>query len=568
MTGSPEQSSTEVERFLERYGWMIAAVIVAIGFYLRWDGLGEYWLNPDEGIYYSAVTLESWEGIKQELVGNAHPPLFYVMLRAMGAFGSDFLWLRIPSLLFGCLAIHGMYLAGKAYAGTLAGLVGALILALMPSAILQSQIIRPYMILLAFVLYSLAFLGRYLGTGSRRNLYGYASFFLLAILTHYSAFLVLGILGIGLGLMTLTKQLQPRQVRDLLIASSLPGLAVILLYFLHIRPSLQGSDLQAQALDTWMSSFMIADGRQAWQGMQGLMRYLFGFRQAGTIFLIFVVGLFFAIDRKRKLLYTLPLTALGVALLFSFMGQYPFGDSRHSLYLVPFLLLPMAFGISQVLSMGKQPAMIGAGVLALLFALPAIGNFIMVGGPQRVRFLDERLSSTAGFREKVEPQIRAIRDRPGMMILNVQSYYLLLPLLLEMRESEVWHAPYAGSPDGYRTGTFGKCQVVISKDWDMSAGLDRDAGPETLAGLMRNVDALSPDLLIREQRSAWIMIGGWDMPLADGLLRIDREASGKLIKRAFMLEDRNPFPGSVQTNPRSFVGFEVDLSFYSGLLGG
>ncbi|MHC5063522.1 MAG: glycosyltransferase family 39 protein, partial [Planctomycetota bacterium] len=532
------------------------------------DGLGEFWLNPDEGIYYSAVTLESWEGIKQELIGNAHPPLFYLLLRAMGVFGTDFLWLRIPSLIFGCLAIHGMYLAGKAYAGTLAGLVGALFMALMPSAILQSQIIRPYMILLAFVLYSLTYLGRYLGGGSRRNLYGYAGFFLLAILTHYSAFLVLGILGISLGVMTLSKQLEKQQVRDLLIASSLPAVAVVLLYFLHIRPSLQGSDLQAQALDTWMSSFMIADGEQAWQGTQGLMRYLFGFRQAGTVFLILVVGLFFAIDRKRSQLYTMPLAAFAVALLFSFMGQYPFGDSRHSLYLVPFLILPMAFGISQVFSMGRVPAAIAGLVLACLFALPVIGNFIMVGGPQRVRFLDERLSTTAGFREKVEPQVTALRDKAGMMILNVQSYYLLLPLLLEMRDSEVWHAPYAGSPDGYRTGRFGECQVVISKDWDMSAGLDRNAGPESLAGLMRNVDALSPDLKIREQGSAWIMIGGWDMPLADGLLRINRDAGGKLIKKAFMLEDRSPIAGSVQTNPRSFVGFEVDLTVYDGLLGG
>ena len=125
-----------------------------------------------------------------------------------------------------------------------------------------------------------------------------------------------------------------------------------------------------------------------------------------------------------------------------------------------------------------------------------------------MRFLDERLSTTEGFRKTVEPRVAELREKPGMMILNVQSYYLLLPLLLEMRDSEVWHAPYAGSPDGYRTGQFGACKVVISKDWDMSVGLSRDDGPASLAGLMRNVDALSPDLRIREQRSVWIIIPG------------------------------------------------------------
>ena len=41
---------------LERYGTAGALVLLALGFVLRARGLSEYWLNPDEGIYYAILT--------------------------------------------------------------------------------------------------------------------------------------------------------------------------------------------------------------------------------------------------------------------------------------------------------------------------------------------------------------------------------------------------------------------------------------------------------------------------------------------------------------------------------
>ncbi|MDH3423925.1 MAG: hypothetical protein OEN00_13100, partial [Gemmatimonadota bacterium] len=60
-----------------------------MGFALRLTGLSEYWVNPDEGIYYSTLTRVSSREFWAEVMANAHPPAFYVLLRGLGALTWD-----------------------------------------------------------------------------------------------------------------------------------------------------------------------------------------------------------------------------------------------------------------------------------------------------------------------------------------------------------------------------------------------------------------------------------------------------------------------------------------------
>ena len=96
--------------------WLLALVI--LGLVLRLQPALSYWINGDEGIYYFAVH-SGWQQFWQQVEGNAHPPLFYLLLRPIAALGSDPLWLRLPSILFSCLGIWGMYLLARNLGGYL-----------------------------------------------------------------------------------------------------------------------------------------------------------------------------------------------------------------------------------------------------------------------------------------------------------------------------------------------------------------------------------------------------------------------------------------------------------------
>ena len=101
----PGSERSTLDENLERYGGAGALTLVALGFVLRARGLSEYWLNPDEGIYYSSLTAGSFGDFWAEVLANAHPPLYYLLLRGVGLLTWDFVWLRGTSLLFGTAAI-------------------------------------------------------------------------------------------------------------------------------------------------------------------------------------------------------------------------------------------------------------------------------------------------------------------------------------------------------------------------------------------------------------------------------------------------------------------------------
>ena len=90
MTGPGRPSASTVER----YGLLAALLLVVVGLVIRVVGTMEWWLNPDEGIYFSIATQPTLAGFWSEVATNAHPPLYYMILRAVGFLTTDFLWFR------------------------------------------------------------------------------------------------------------------------------------------------------------------------------------------------------------------------------------------------------------------------------------------------------------------------------------------------------------------------------------------------------------------------------------------------------------------------------------------
>ncbi|HSH76840.1 MAG TPA: hypothetical protein VLA09_14220 [Longimicrobiales bacterium] len=153
--------------------------IVALGLVVRSMGFDGWWLNPDEGIYFDILradtTSEFWEGVGW----NAHPPLYYLMLRGIGVLTWDFSWFRALSLLSGGAAIYGLWLCGLEIGGrgrsrVVAGALAGLTLALSPAMVVSSQVMRPYALLLALLVFSMLALLRYLRSPRRGALVAYS----------------------------------------------------------------------------------------------------------------------------------------------------------------------------------------------------------------------------------------------------------------------------------------------------------------------------------------------------------------------------------------------------------
>ena len=102
---------------LSQHAWVLCSLICVVGFVLRVRGIGEYWTNPDEGIYYSMITWERWGNFWSQWWAQAHPPLYYLVLRVLGsAFDASFTALRWPSVIGGTLWIPAAFLLLREWA--------------------------------------------------------------------------------------------------------------------------------------------------------------------------------------------------------------------------------------------------------------------------------------------------------------------------------------------------------------------------------------------------------------------------------------------------------------------
>jgi len=123
-------------------------IILALGLCLRLFSLNQsLWL--DEGIMAYAVSHFTLPALLTDyLVGDFNPPLYFICLWLwVKIFGINEIALRIPSVIFGCLTIHFVYLWGKQISSLPkrnAGLIAALFAASAPLLIFYSQEARMY----------------------------------------------------------------------------------------------------------------------------------------------------------------------------------------------------------------------------------------------------------------------------------------------------------------------------------------------------------------------------------------------------------------------------------------
>lgn len=459
-----------VDAWLERREPLFTGGIVLLAAALRLPDLFGWWPNPDEGIYYGVVTRTGFGGAWAEAMTTAHPPLYFLILRLVGFVSTDFAVLRSVALVSGCAAVYVFILLGREVGGAgrrgrVTGLAAGLLLALSPRAVVLSQVMRPYMLLVLLLAGSLLFLLRYLRVPSTGTLLAHGACGLGAALLHYSSVFGLGVIG-SLALLDGARQGMRRPAwRRLMVVQAIPALALVTLYFVHLR-GIAAGPLGDHALEGWLAPYMIGGPRDAWFGLVGFHSMLVGDAWAAPAAL-FTLGAVAYAAWAGRLFPVVAMTALGLALAWTgaLLHVYPFGPTRHTAWLLVFVVPTVAWAFATLVTSGRR---------TLKAVAPAV-----VLGLVGARLLDPVLDPDARPREIAEHVLReqAIdamaealdpRTAPTVVLMSTETYELLTPLYTVERQSA------ERSADGqFLRFRWGERQVVVLPSRDFVSRPDQ-----------------------------------------------------------------------------------------------
>ena len=339
--------------------------------YVEYDG---YW-------HVFVAGQDRWENFWWDVGSNAHPPLFFLLLRFMLLFGHSPLIYRTVSIATGVASVWLLgRIAERVMISRVWAAVAALAFALALPAIVIACEVRSYMLCVFFVLFSFRhFLEVIAPEGGRAKVAARVAFAALAIgacLSHYFAFFYVGACALALLARSITRM--RAFFADLAIV--LPIVAVM--YILYAAHAHKLAVIQGHLVEFYfdprrsehIGAFFI---RNWWNFFNLFWPYAPAGRTVALIGLavgvLTAIALLAVLFRERTIVdaragHTLAVTILmlGSIVAAAIAGKYPFGgDLRQQFLLFPFLILGAAIAIDRALSSGRAR-------LQILYAVAAI----------------------------------------------------------------------------------------------------------------------------------------------------------------------------------------------------
>jgi hypothetical protein len=497
-----------LETWFRTHAGRFALVVVLLGFLARlWTASGTY-LNPDEAMHFLAAYHASLAGAYRGSLGLAHPPLLILLLYYWRNLGESELMLRLPSVLAGTGFCWFSFRWLTAVFGRSTGWIGLVFASLLPPLIGLSAEVRQYALLLGFVAASAFFLEQALTRSSASNMAYFAICLYLSILSHYSAMLFAG----AIGLYSLLRLIGSRPSRAVVVSWAVAqagALALLLvLYRTHIA-QLKGSGVAQQAMQEVMRNSYYHAGQDHWPLFVfartfGVFQFIFGQNAIGDVAgVLFFIGVILLLRGKigaqesinPGLLATfllLPFAINGTAALADF---YPYGGTRHSAFLAMFAIAGAALPLAKW--SGDRIIRALGGALLIVVAC------YLFGAPHRpyMRRSDQRETHMVQAMETIRRQVAA-----GAPIFVDPQTSLLLRRYLCPEASD---AVDTTAPRLQAYACAGHPVVVArSEAWIISAPqfLDRWRDVLSVTG-MRPGDRL------------FVFQAGWDIELASQLQR-------------------------------------------------
>ena len=338
-----------VEEWLERHLTAIAVAIIAAAFVTRLWVAAQSYLNPDEALIYIIINQPSlWQSYKLSLT-EPHPPLFYVLLYFWRYLGRSELMLRLPSVFAGTAFCWFIYKWVRQLFGKASGLTSLILAAFLPPVVSLSAQMRMYALLLLSLAAALYSLERALAANSRHWMWGFSLCLYVAILTHYSSVFFAFTAGVYV-LARLAKARPPRALIETWSIGQVGALGIyVLLYMTHLSGRKGVVDTwNTPSYFHWGSASVFSFTRE--RTMQ-LFEFMFANRSLSLVMLLLFLAAIAVLisghlrnrlgepQRYVGVLCLLPLAAVWVTAV---AGIYPYGGTRHTIFLVPFVVAALS----------------------------------------------------------------------------------------------------------------------------------------------------------------------------------------------------------------------------------
>lgn len=394
-------------QFKDIYSPLFLVLILLLAFYLRIETLSLRPLWLDEAMEYWVATapLDQLAAVVKDALQD--PPLYSFVLSRWLHLGRDEFALRSLTTFASVLSVATAFAFGRQVYGRKAGLIAALLFAVLPPHIRMAQEVGQYAFLVFFLLLNLLMLAYARQTNDKKQWAAWTVTALAGTYTHYGPLLVI----IPAAGVVFLENLSRRKTAALLnqVAASVLFILFASPLFLFWLPEQQfrgpvGGAFQVH-VDTLTNEVTMFLART-----QNLLAYQFTGLivdpEAWTIlrltaWLLILFSLLFAVyglRKSSKYAYVLLwlLAAWATYYVVGWLGAYPYGGTRHALILAPLLILVVAIGLAVMWDTWPPLSLLALG------AILAVTMLAPVEGPEDVRsvmaqFLAEREENVPAY---------------------------------------------------------------------------------------------------------------------------------------------------------------------------
>lgn len=497
--------------------WFAVTGIILLGLLFRAQLLDAFLLDFDESMHFQAAretTLpDAWRASRI----HTHPPLAFLIYHFWMKLGHSELMLRLPSLLFSISALVLGFLWLKELLGPRPALVGLAFLTFSMPMIHLGALMRSYTMLLTFMFAALYLQERFLRNHSNRALAGSGCCLALAMLTHYSSAWLMLAMGLLMTMRVISGTMPRRAVMSWAILQIILLGVCAALYFGHVRQFVK-SETQTAMWDFWLidSAYDPVTTHPAYLALMRVVEYIK--YVSGPLWTLMTGLVFFGaflmlkkglrdsgsrwIALERCMLVLLPMV---VAMLLFHFRVYPVGHTRHSMWLIPFVVLGLS---AATLPLLRRPGFgrtafvtLAVSLWVISYAYPNVWNLKTTQTPALAR-------ETVALLKKYVPEGEIILTDDSTR--NVLEYYLVGNSVIYGKPLENGYTEYLMA--GYRVVTIPKFHFYmydIRSDWQsFKHALGENA-----------------------TKPLWVTYFGFETPANDPSLIFRRFPPGRLIKK-------------------------------------
>jgi len=308
-----------------------------IGLLIRiWD-LWNYAFSPDEAMLALVPVGDNlnqvWEAFKMQ----TNAPLMYGVIYCLMKISYSDLVIRCMSLIPGALLIIMFFLLGRTVSGTVSGIAMAYMAAFSSGAILMSEVVRPYSLLLFFLTGALWFFLSYFETREKKYLYGYSLFTVLSICSHYPALIYLAAIVIVWLAHSIIQKKPAKEFAHILIFNLPPFIILSVLYLCHISFHIGAEGfIQKIAINHPYYALLFPQTLSDFiRHTYGFFRYLFLPPYGTWLMVLAGAGVVSLWRSSRRSIVIIIFSTFMINFALAYLKKYPFGESRHSIYLFP-----------------------------------------------------------------------------------------------------------------------------------------------------------------------------------------------------------------------------------------